>query len=122
MARAPVTNPATSATSSPGDTAAEPPRRGSDARSYHGDDRAGEHRRALHAPRQGDRSPEIGRPRRRSGTERRTHLDAVRVDGPTAQLHPQRPGEPGTVVAFSGGSLLNLAQGKFGRYNVDDVK
>ncbi|ELY3770535.1 tripartite tricarboxylate transporter substrate binding protein [Cronobacter dublinensis] len=34
----------------------------------------------------------------------------------------QRPGEPGTVVAFSGGSLLNLSQGKFGRYKVDDVR
>ncbi|CAM3666852.1 Bug family tripartite tricarboxylate transporter substrate binding protein [Xenorhabdus thuongxuanensis] len=34
----------------------------------------------------------------------------------------QRPGEPGTIVAFSGGSLLNLAQGKFGRYNVNDVR
>ncbi|EOC0061817.1 Bug family tripartite tricarboxylate transporter substrate binding protein [Cronobacter turicensis] len=34
----------------------------------------------------------------------------------------QRPGEAGTVVAFSGGSLLNLSQGKFGRYNVDDVR
>lgn len=34
----------------------------------------------------------------------------------------QRPGEPGTVVAFSGGSLLNLSQGKFGRYGVDDVR
>ncbi|WP_192457486.1 Bug family tripartite tricarboxylate transporter substrate binding protein [Musicola keenii] len=34
----------------------------------------------------------------------------------------QRPSEAGTVVAFSGGSLLNLAQGKFGRYNVEDVK
>ncbi|PHM38351.1 conserved exported hypothetical protein [Xenorhabdus innexi] len=34
----------------------------------------------------------------------------------------QRPAEPGTIVAFSGGSLLNLAQGKFGRYNVDDVR
>ncbi|WP_315710092.1 Bug family tripartite tricarboxylate transporter substrate binding protein [Brenneria uluponensis] len=34
----------------------------------------------------------------------------------------QRPNEPGTVVAFSGGSLLNLSQGKFGRYTVDDVK
>ena len=34
----------------------------------------------------------------------------------------QRPGEPGTIVAFSGGSLLNLAQGKFGKYNVNDVK
>lgn len=34
----------------------------------------------------------------------------------------QRPAEAGTVVAYSGGSLLNLSQGKFGRYSVDDVK
>lgn len=34
----------------------------------------------------------------------------------------QRPGEPNTLVAFSGGSLLNLAQGKFGRYNENDVR
>ncbi|WP_065824243.1 Bug family tripartite tricarboxylate transporter substrate binding protein [Photorhabdus australis] len=34
----------------------------------------------------------------------------------------QRPAEAGTIVAFSGGSLLNLSQGKFGRYNVDDVR
>ncbi|WP_082668297.1 Bug family tripartite tricarboxylate transporter substrate binding protein [Tepidimonas taiwanensis] len=34
----------------------------------------------------------------------------------------QRPGEAGTIVAFSGGSLLNLAQGKFGKYTVDDVR
>lgn len=34
----------------------------------------------------------------------------------------QRPGEAGTIVAFSGGSLLNLAQGKFGRYGVGDVR
>lgn len=34
----------------------------------------------------------------------------------------QRPAEPGTIVAFSGGSLLNLAQGKFGRYNENDVR
>ncbi|MBJ3592508.1 tripartite tricarboxylate transporter substrate binding protein [Salmonella enterica subsp. enterica serovar Saintpaul] len=34
----------------------------------------------------------------------------------------QRPAEGGTVVAFSGGSLLNLSQGKFGRYGVDDVR
>lgn len=32
----------------------------------------------------------------------------------------QRNDEDGTIVAFSGGSLLNLAQGKYGRYNVDD--
>lgn len=34
----------------------------------------------------------------------------------------QRPSEGGAIVAFSGGSLLNLAQGKFGRYTVDDVR
>lgn len=34
----------------------------------------------------------------------------------------QRPGDPNAIVAFSGGSLLNLAQAKFGRYNVDDVR
>ena len=34
----------------------------------------------------------------------------------------QRPAEAGSIVAFSGGSLLNLAQGKFGRYSADDVR
>jgi putative tricarboxylic transport membrane protein len=34
----------------------------------------------------------------------------------------QRPGESNTIVAYSGGSLLNLAQGKFGRYNENDVR
>jgi len=34
----------------------------------------------------------------------------------------QRPGDPNAIVAYSGGSLLNLAQGKFGRYGVDDVR
>lgn len=34
----------------------------------------------------------------------------------------QRPGENNTIVAYSGGSLLNLAQGKFGRYNESDVR
>ncbi len=34
----------------------------------------------------------------------------------------QRPDEGNTIVAFSGGSLLNLAQGKFGRYNENDVR
>jgi putative tricarboxylic transport membrane protein len=34
----------------------------------------------------------------------------------------QRPAENNTIVAFSGGSLLNLAQGKFGRYNEADVR
>ncbi len=34
----------------------------------------------------------------------------------------QRPDEPGTIVAFSGGSLLNIAQGKFGKYTENDVR
>lgn len=34
----------------------------------------------------------------------------------------QRPDEPGTIVAFSAGSLLNLAQGKFGAHDADDVR
>ncbi len=34
----------------------------------------------------------------------------------------QKPDAANAIVAFSGGSLLNLAQGKFGRYNVDDVR
>lgn len=34
----------------------------------------------------------------------------------------QRPGEAGTIVAFSGGSLLNIAQGKFGKYTENDVR
>ena len=34
----------------------------------------------------------------------------------------QRPAEAGTLVAFSGGSLLNLSQGTFGRYSESDVK
>ena len=34
----------------------------------------------------------------------------------------QRPGEPNTIVAFSGGSLLNIAQGKFGKYTDSDVR
>lgn len=34
----------------------------------------------------------------------------------------QRPAEPNTIVAFSGGSLLNIAQGKFGRYTEKDVR
>ncbi|RAM63749.1 tricarboxylate transporter [Herbaspirillum rubrisubalbicans] len=33
-----------------------------------------------------------------------------------------RRGGPQTLVAFSGGSLLGLAQGKYGRANVDDVR
>ncbi len=33
-----------------------------------------------------------------------------------------RPDEGGTVVAFSGGSFLNLAIGKFGKYTEKDVK
>lgn len=34
----------------------------------------------------------------------------------------QRPAEGNTIVAFSGGSLLNIAQGKFGRYSENDVR
>jgi putative tricarboxylic transport membrane protein len=34
----------------------------------------------------------------------------------------QRPAEPNVVVAFSSGSLLNLAQGKFGAYSERDVR
>lgn len=34
----------------------------------------------------------------------------------------QRPAENNTIVAYSGGSLLNLAQGKFGRYSEADVR
>jgi putative tricarboxylic transport membrane protein len=34
----------------------------------------------------------------------------------------QRPGENNTIVAYSSGSLLNLAQGKFGRYGENDVR
>jgi putative tricarboxylic transport membrane protein len=34
----------------------------------------------------------------------------------------QRSDEPGTIVAFSGGSLLNLAQGKFGAHDENAVR
>ena len=34
----------------------------------------------------------------------------------------QRPDDSNAIVAFSGGSLLNLAQGKFGRYTENDVR
>jgi putative tricarboxylic transport membrane protein len=34
----------------------------------------------------------------------------------------QRRAEPDTLVAFSGGSLLNLAQGKFGKATAGDVR
>lgn len=34
----------------------------------------------------------------------------------------QRPADAGAIVAFSSGSLLNLAQGKFGRYDESDVR
>jgi putative tricarboxylic transport membrane protein len=37
-------------------------------------------------------------------------------------LVSQRRAEPDTLVAFSGGSLLNLAQGKFGKAKADDVR
>lgn len=34
----------------------------------------------------------------------------------------QRPADKNVIVTFSGGSLLNLAQGKFGRYTESDVR
>jgi putative tricarboxylic transport membrane protein len=37
-------------------------------------------------------------------------------------LVSQRRAEPNTLVAFSGGSLLNLAQGKFGKAKSSDVR
>jgi putative tricarboxylic transport membrane protein len=37
-------------------------------------------------------------------------------------LVSQRRAEPNTLVAFSGGSLLNLAQGKFGKAAASDVR
>jgi putative tricarboxylic transport membrane protein len=37
-------------------------------------------------------------------------------------LVSQRRSEPDTLVAFSGGSLLNLAEGKFGKASADDVR
>jgi putative tricarboxylic transport membrane protein len=37
-------------------------------------------------------------------------------------LISQRRAEPDTLVAFSGGSLLNLAEGKFGKATADDVR
>jgi putative tricarboxylic transport membrane protein len=37
-------------------------------------------------------------------------------------LVSQRGAEPDTLVAFSGGSLLNLAQGKFGKATAGDVR
>ncbi len=37
-------------------------------------------------------------------------------------LASQRRSEPNTLVAFSGGSVLNLARGKFGKASPDDVR
>lgn len=34
----------------------------------------------------------------------------------------QRPAEDDSIVAFSSGTLLSVAQGKYGRYTVDDVR
>jgi putative tricarboxylic transport membrane protein len=34
----------------------------------------------------------------------------------------QRAGDPNVIVAFSGGSLLNIAQGKFGKWTENDVR
>jgi putative tricarboxylic transport membrane protein len=38
------------------------------------------------------------------------------------QLVSQRRAEPDTLVVFSGGSLLNIAQGKFGKATASDVR
>lgn len=38
------------------------------------------------------------------------------------QIVYRRPAEPGTIVAFSGGSLLNLAMGKYGQHTPRDVR
>lgn len=37
-------------------------------------------------------------------------------------INAQRPADGSTIVAFSGGSLLNIAQGKFGRYTENDAR
>ena len=37
-------------------------------------------------------------------------------------VSPRRRAEPNTLVVFSGGSLLNLAQGKFGKASAADVR
>lgn len=34
----------------------------------------------------------------------------------------QRPSDGNAIVAFSGGSLLNIAQGKFGKWTENDVR
>ncbi|CDG84167.1 Bug family tripartite tricarboxylate transporter substrate binding protein [Janthinobacterium agaricidamnosum] len=39
-----------------------------------------------------------------------------------SMVSQQRRAEPDTMVAFSGGSLLNLAQGKFGKARAGDVR
>ncbi|STT04344.1 Tricarboxylate transport protein TctC [Klebsiella michiganensis] len=62
-----------------------------------------------------------GNRRHRKTDARHLHARRRRRCGLQRDRRPA-PGEPGTVVAFSGGSLLNLAQGKFGRYGVDDVR
>jgi putative tricarboxylic transport membrane protein len=45
-------------------------------------------------------------------------IGAVALNGIVAQ----RAADSNVIVAFSGGSLLNLAQGKFGRYSENDVR
>lgn len=45
-------------------------------------------------------------------------IGAVALNGVVAQ----RSEDKNLIVAFSGGSLLNLAQGKFGRYTENDVR
>src|SRR3546814_15184218 len=46
------------------------------------------------------------------------------VIGAVAYNHvvSQKPDDGCSITAFSGRSLLNLAQGKFGKYNVNDVR
>ena len=52
------------------------------------------------------------------------HLHARRHRGawPTTPSPRSDRTAPDTLVAFSGGSLLNLAQGKFGRHDESDVR
>jgi hypothetical protein len=83
--------------------------------------RARQARRRLRSHLQADSGQPDGNRRHRKTDAR--HLHARRRGRGGLQRHRRpAPGEPGTVVAFSGGSLLNLSQGKFGRYGVDDVR
>lgn len=69
----------------------------------------------------------LGKQALESGSEQTNPLRIVYMPGGIGAVAyntivSQRSAEDGTIVAFSGGSLLNLAQGKFGRYNVNDVR